>query len=319
MTLTPENLATLREQIDRRLVDVYPQGPRLLAEPIRYVLAGGGKRLRPILTLITAQALGATTGQALHAAVAVEILHNFTLVHDDVMDRDHTRHGQPTVHTRWDEGVAILTGDAMFINALGELYLTTGDVAAQSTAFIKGALAVCEGQALDKEYESRPDVSQEEYRHMIDLKTGHMVGLAAELGALVAESEPDHVERVRRFGRLLGRAFQIQDDLLEVFSDSRTMGKSLGSDLLSDKKTYLVVAGMEVARKQVLEALAQAKQDMTAGMETLRGILEQNDIRGGAEEEVKQTIGQALDELAPLGELRQPLVEFSDMVLNRQK
>ncbi len=319
MTLTPENLATLREQIDQRLVEVYPQGPRLLAEPIHYVLAGGGKRLRPILTLITAQAFGATTEQALHAAVAVEILHNFTLVHDDVMDRDSTRHGQPTVHARWDEGVAILTGDAMFINALGELYLTSGDVAAQSAAFIKGALAVCEGQALDKEYESWLDVSQEEYRHMIDLKTGYMVGLAAELGALVAESEPDYVERVRRFGRLLGRAFQIQDDLLEVFSDSRTMGKSLGSDLLSDKKTYLVVAGMEAAPKQVLEALSLAKQDLTAGMESLRSVLEQNGIQGDAEEEVKRTIGQALDELAPLGELRQPLVEFGDLVLNRRK
>ncbi|MEE9465757.1 MAG: polyprenyl synthetase family protein [Candidatus Neomarinimicrobiota bacterium] len=319
MTLTPEYLATLREQIDRRLVEVYPQGPRLLAEPIHYVLAGGGKRLRPILTLITAQALGATTEQVLHAAVAVEILHNFTLVHDDVMDRDNTRHGQPTVHSRWDEGVAILTGDAMFINALGELYLTSGDVAAQSTAFIQGALAVCEGQALDKEYESRPDVSQEEYRRMIDLKTGHMLGLAAELGALVAESKPDYVEGVRRYGRLLGRAFQIQDDLLEVFSDSRTMGKSLGSDLLSDKKTYLVVAGMEVASEQVLKAMTLAKQDLEAGMDALRTVLEQNGIRADAEEVVKQTIGQALDELAPLGELGQLLVEFSDLVLNRRK
>ena len=185
MTLSPEYLAALRERIDRRLLKVYPHGPRLLAEPINYVLKGSGKRLRPILTLITAEALGARDDTALHAAVAVEILHNFTLVHDDVMDQDHTRHGQPTVHTRWDEGVAILTGDAMFISALGELQRSSVAVEAMSRAFIKGALAVCEGQALDKEFESRLDVSLDEYREMIDLKTGYMLGLAAELGAII--------------------------------------------------------------------------------------------------------------------------------------
>ena len=318
MTISPEYLATLRERIDRRLVEVYPQGPRLLAEPINYVLKGSGKRLRPILTLITAKTLGARDDTALHAAVAVEILHNFTLVHDDVMDRDRTRHGQPTVHTRWDEGVAILTGDAMFINALGELQRSSVAVEAMSHAFIKGALAVCEGQALDKEFESRLDVSLEEYREMIDLKTGHMLGLAAELGALAAGSEPAQVEGVRRFGQLLGRAFQIQDDLLELFSDSGTMGKSLGSDLLTDKKTYLVVAALDIAREQVQGALELAKRDLEAGMEALRALLQENGIQAKAEAVVQNTIAKALDELNILGERKQSLVEFGQLVLNRK-
>ncbi len=318
MTISPEYLATLRTRIDRRLVEVYPHGPRLLAEPINYVLKGGGKRLRPILTLITAEALGAQDDTALHAAVAVEILHNFTLVHDDVMDRDRTRHGQPTVHTRWDEGVAILTGDAMFINALGELQRSSVAVEAMSHAFIKGALAVCEGQALDKEFESRLDVSLEEYRAMIDLKTGYMLGLAAELGALAAGCEPAQVESVRNFGRLLGRAFQIQDDLLELFSDAGTMGKSLGSDLLADKKTYLVVAALDIAREQVQGALDLAKRDLEAGMEALRALLQENGIQAKAEGVVKNTIAKALDELNILGERKQSLVEFSQLVLNRK-
>ena len=318
MTLSPEYLATLRERIDRRLVEVYPHGPRLLAEPIKYVLTGSGKRLRPILTLITAEVLGARDDTALHAAVAVEILHNFTLVHDDVMDRDRTRHGQPTVHTRWDEGVAILTGDAMFINALGELQRSSVAVETMSQAFIKGALAVCEGQALDKEFESRLDVSLEEYREMIDLKTGYMLGLAAELGALVARSEPAQVEGLRRFGQLLGRAFQIQDDLLELFSDSGTMGKSLGSDLLSDKKTYLVVAALDIVREEVQTALELAKRDLEAGMAALRALLQENGIQAKAERVVKSTIAKALDQLNILGERKQSLVEFSQLVLNRK-
>ncbi len=318
MTISPEYLAALRQRIDRRLVEVYPRGPRLLAEPINYVLKGSGKRLRPILTMITAQTLGAGDDSALHAAVAVEILHNFTLVHDDVMDRDRTRHGQPTVHTRWDEGVAILTGDAMFINALGELQRSSVAVEAMSHAFIKGALAVCEGQALDKEFESRLDVSLEEYGEMIDLKTGYMLGLAAELGALAAGSEPAHVEGVRRFGQLLGRAFQIQDDLLELFSDAGTMGKSLGSDLLADKKTYLVVAALDIAREQVQKALKLAKQDLTAGMAALRALLQENGIQAKAEEVVQNTIAKALDELNILGERKQSLVEFGQLVLNRK-
>lgn len=318
MTISPEYLSTLRKRIDRRLVEVYPHGPRLLAEPINYVLTGGGKRLRPILTMITAEALGTRDDRALHAAVAVEILHNFTLVHDDVMDQDRTRHGQPTVHTRWDEGVAILTGDAMFINALGELQRSSVAVAAMSQAFTKGALAVCEGQALDKEFESRSDVSLEEYRAMIDLKTGYMLGLAAELGALAAGSEPAQVDSVRRFGQLLGRAFQIQDDMLELFSDSGTMGKSLGSDLLSDKKTYLVVAALDVAREEVQGALELAKGDLEAGMDVLRDLLQQNGIQAQAEGVVKDTIAQALDELNILGERKQSLVAFSQLVLNRK-
>lgn len=319
MTLTPDFLTTLRGRIDQRMGTIYPQGPRLLAESIHYVLAGGGKRLRPILTLLAAQACGGEHEDALHAAVGVEALHNFTLVHDDVMDGDHTRHDQPTVHTRWDDGVAILTGDAIFVLALAEVRQSVVNVEALTAAFTKGALAVCEGQALDKEFEGRSRVSMEDYLGMIDLKTGYMLGLAAEMGALSVSAGEAQVNGVQRFGQLLGRAFQIQDDLLEIYSDTDTMGKSLGSDLLAEKKTYLMISALARAPEKVDRAIALAKSDLQAGLAALREVLRETEVKDEAEETVRRTMDQALDELAPLGEHAGPLQDFARLVLNREK
>ncbi|MCK4578763.1 MAG: polyprenyl synthetase family protein [Candidatus Marinimicrobia bacterium] len=309
----------LKAQVDERLAAIYPEGPHLLVEPIKHVLSNGGKRLRPILTMLSAEACGASPADALHAAAAVEVLHNFTLVHDDVMDRDNIRHGQPTVHTVWDEGVAILTGDAMFINALAELRLNPGDVEEMSSVFIRGALAVCEGQALDKEFETRNDVTRHEYLQMIDLKTGHLLGLAAELGAIVARAPAGVIACLRNFGQLLGRAFQIQDDLLEIFSDTATMGKSLGSDLVAQKKTYPVVAAAEKAQAEVKAALEEAGTDLDSGMQTLRRVLTESGVKAGAEEEIERTVGTALDELRLLGDKATSIKLFADLVLNRKK
>lgn len=319
MTLTPDFLTTLRGRIDQRMGAIYPQGPRLLAEPIHYVLAGGGKRLRPILTLLAAQACGGEHEDALHAAVGVEALHNFTLVHDDVMDGDHTRHDQPTVHTRWDDGVAILTGDAIFILALAEVRQSMVNVEALTAAFTRGALAVCEGQALDKEFEGRSRVSMDDYLRMIDLKTGYMLGLAAEMGALSVSAGEARVKGVQRFGQLLGRAFQIQDDLLEIYSDTDTMGKSLGSDLLAEKKTYLMISALARAPEKVDQAIALAKSDLQSGLAALREVLRETEVKHEAEETVRRTVDQALDELAPLGEHAGPLQDFARLVLNREK
>ena len=319
MTLTPAYLDTLRRQINDRLGKLYPQGPRLLAEPVHYALAGKGKRLRPILTLLANQACGGTGAEALHAAVAVEVLHNFTLVHDDIMDQDHTRHGQATVHARWDDGVGVLAGDAMFILALTELRHSSGNVEALTTAFADGALAVCEGQALDKEFEARPQVTLEEYLQMIDLKTGYMLGLAAELGAICASGGGELIAGVRRFGCLLGRAFQVQDDLLEIFSDAGTMGKSLGSDILAEKKTYLMIAALDRVPHRVRQAVETARTDLEAGLAAMRRILEAQGIRQQAEETIRRSIEEARAQLEPLGRNGQILEAFAEMILRRQK
>ena len=319
MTLTPGDLDTLRKRINDRLGEIYPEGPTMLAEPVHYALAGKGKRLRPILTLLTCRACGGRESDALHAAVAVEILHNFTLVHDDIMDQDHTRHGQETVHTRWDDSVGILTGDALFILALAELRLSPGNMEALTSAFAKGALAVCEGQALDKEFEARSRVTLDEYLQMIDLKTGYMLGLAAELGAACTSANQEQIEGVRRFGSLLGRAFQVQDDLLEIFSDTGTMGKSLGSDLLAEKKTYLMIAALDRAPDQVRQAVDTARGDLESGLAALRKVLLTTGVKEEAEATVNNTIDQALAELLPLGGNADPLREFAHLVLNRKK
>lgn len=313
------HLDGLRKQIDARLAKVYSGGPPLLGEPVRYALAGQGKRLRPILTLLSCQACGGKESDALHAAVAVEILHNFTLVHDDIMDGDNTRHGQATVHVRWDGDIGILAGDALFILALAELRLSPGNIEALSSAFVQGALAVCEGQALDKEYESRAEVTLDDYLQMIDLKTANMLGLAAEMGAICATSELHQITSLRQFGRLLGRAFQVQDDLLEVFSDTFIMGKSLGSDLLAEKKTYLMIAALERSPAKVREALEMAREDLETGRAALREVLIETGVKGEAEIMIRRTVDEALAGLDPLGKRADVLREFAQVVLNRSK
>ena len=282
------------------------------------MLLGGRERLRPILTLLSARACGGKEEDALPPAAAVEILHNFTLVHDDIMDRDDTRHGQPALHVKWDQSVAILAGDAMFALALAELHRSPRNLEALYTAFQQGVLAVCEGQALDKEFESRTEVTLDEYLHMVDLKTGYLLGLAAELGAIIASASQDQVTGVRRYGRLLGRAFQVQDDLLEIFSDAGTMGKSLGSDILAEKKTYLLILAQARAPDQVRQAVAVIGSDLEGGLAAVREVIIAQGLREEAEDTVHRTIQQALEELGPLGEDDQLLLEFARLILERK-
>ncbi len=314
-----DQIAQLRQLVEERLAQVYPQGPDLLVQPVGYVLAGGGKRLRPTLSLLAAQACGGPVELALPGAVAVEILHNFTLVHDDVMDQDHTRHGQPTVHKKWAEGVAILAGDALFILALQELQRSGQNRAKMTTLFLAGALAVCEGQALDIEYETRADVTVEQYLRMIDLKTGNLLGLAAQLGALAVGATDAAADDLRDYGQLLGRAFQIQDDMLELYSDAETMGKSLGSDVLSEKKTYLLIRGLELAPDEIRKGLNQARQDWQGGLVLLRHVLDTTGIKAEAKELIEANITSALEKLTHLASAAQPLRDFATLVMNRKQ
>jgi geranylgeranyl diphosphate synthase type II len=319
MTFEPALLDHLRDQINTRLSRVYANGPPLLEAPIRYALAGKGKRLRPILTMLTCQACGGERDHALHAAVAVELLHNFTLVHDDIMDHDQTRHGQTTVHEKWDEGVGILSGDALFVIALKELRCSETGIEDLTTAFLEGALAVCEGQALDKEFESRDGVSMDEYMTMVDLKTGYMLGLSSELGAICASADASQLAAVREFGCLLGRAFQIQDDMLEIYSDARTMGKSLGSDILAEKKTYLLISALEKIPEKVTSVMELTQNDLQAGMNAMQLLLEEEGIRNQAEAAIRANVAAAKERLSPLSTGAKMLEDFAELVLQRSK
>ena len=306
-----------RSEINNGLADIYPRGPISLTRPVAYVLNGGGKRLRPLLTIFSAEACGGTKDGVFSAALAVEVLHNFTLVHDDIMDQDSIRHGQETVHNKWDDGVAILTGDAMLSLALRFLNETPVESHLQMKIFIDGLLAVCEGQALDKEFENQSSVSLDDYIKMIDLKTGHLIGLAAELGAVSTGMDSEICEKVRDYGRLIGRAFQIQDDYLEIFSNSFNMGKSLESDIVLGKKTFLMIQALEKDTDIINSALELARNNFEKGIGNIRLYLENEGIKKRAQEEINNILKLADNKLNDLPIDKEKLLYFSKIIKKR--
>ena len=221
--------------------------PNNLYEPICYILKLGGKRLRPILTLMTAEVFGGNSQNAMDAALSIEVFHNFSLVHDDIMDDAPLRRGEQTVHEKWNINTGILSGDAMLILAyqLFENYeaKTFQDLA---KLFSKTALEVCEGQQYDIDFETRNDVTIPEYLKMIEYKTAVLVGAAMKMGAIVANASAEDQNTIYDFGRYLGIAFQLQDDYLDAFGDPETFGKQVGGDILENKKTYLVLKTLEL-------------------------------------------------------------------------
>ncbi len=219
---------------------VFADEPAYLSEPMRYALNAEGKMLRPALCLAATEAVGGDWQEAVVVAAALEIFHTFSLVHDDIMDGDELRRGIPTLHKAFDHNRALLSGDTLLIYVY-QLLADLGDEKFPQIfrAFNDGAMDVCKGQGWDMQFEQKVDVEPSEYEMMIDLKTGALIKLACKLGGIVGEGEEAAINALSRFGLLLGRAFQMQDDLLEVTSSAETMGKSLGSDVLNEKKTWI--------------------------------------------------------------------------------
>ena len=235
--------------VERGLADLdLPAEPASLYDPVRYALASGGKRVRPVTLLLAAEAFGGAAARvrALPAALAVETFHNFTLVHDDIMDRAATRRGRPTVHAAFGEAEAILAGDLMHGLSARLVHETQTDRGSEARAlFDRMVVRLCEGQALDLAFETRADVSVDDYLAMIDGKTGALLEVALELGALVGGAEPDACAAMRRAGHALGRAFQIQDDLLDLTADAPGWGKTIAGDLVAGKRTFLLLHALE--------------------------------------------------------------------------
>lgn len=224
----------------------FPAEPANLFDPLRYFLALGGKRMRPLLTVIAAQLSGSSKDEALPAALAVEFFHNFSLIHDDIMDKAPLRRGKETVHCKWDENIAILSGDVLFNEAFVLFCRYKDDRLPQLLeVFTRTANEVCRGQQLDMDFESTAHVSKEEYVEMIRLKTSVLVGAALEMGAIVGRANPEDRFALYNFGVELGIAFQIQDDLLDLYGNPDTFGKQIGGDILSNKKTFLLLSGLE--------------------------------------------------------------------------
>jgi len=220
--------------------------PKNLYDPIDYILSLGGKRLRPVLTLMTADIFNSDYKEALNAALSIEVFHNFSLVHDDIMDDAPLRRGKQTVHEKWDINTGILSGDAMLIMAY-QLFENYDAKTFQALAklFSKTALEVCEGQQYDVDFEIRNDVTIDEYLIMIEYKTAVLVGAAMKMGAIVANASKENQNNIYEFGRYLGIAFQLQDDYLDAFGDPKTFGKQVGGDIIENKKTYLYLKALE--------------------------------------------------------------------------
>ncbi len=230
--------------------------PKNLYEPIHYILGLGGKRMRPVLTLMSAEVFDADYKKALPAALAVEVFHNFSLIHDDIMDDAPLRRGNVTVHEKWDINTGILSGDAMLI--LAYQYFEKYDPAIfreLAKLFSKTALEVCEGQQWDVDFETRTDVSIPEYLKMIQYKTAVLVAAAMKMGAIIAETSEENANLIYDFGLNLGLAFQLQDDYLDAFGNPETFGKQVGGDIIENKKTYLYLKALEFANNDQAEKL----------------------------------------------------------------
>jgi len=321
-----QNLDRLRSEIDSYLLEAssapYPEN---LYQPMKYFLELSGKRLRPLLTLISCQAVSGEYSKALPAAIAIELLHNFTLVHDDIMDQDRMRRGKPTVHTKWSESVAILTGDGLIGLAYRTLLNTPHDSLPQVLKiFTEGVIKVCEGQAIDKDFEDRGFVSMQEYFEMIEKKTGELIAVSTEIGGIIGIGESDKSKALRKFGEYIGRAFQIQDDIFDIISSESVLGKDLGSDLAQGKKTYAIIRIQEYTPPEKWEYVKNILKSRSVNSETLnniKNIMSEYGILQEAKEQIKSDIETAKKYLLEIddGKWAKDLLDFSTLILNRKK
>lgn len=230
--------------------------PSNLYEPILYMLNLGGKRVRPILVLLSTEIFGTSYKKALDAALAIEMFHNFSLIHDDIMDDAPVRRGKTSVYKKWDLNTAILSGDAMLIIAYKLLENYEGAIfKALANLFTETAIKVCEGQQYDIDFENRDKVSVEEYLQMIEFKTAVLLGAALKMGAIVAKASEDNTKKIYEFGKLLGIAFQLQDDYLDIFGDPEAFGKQIAGDIIENKKTFLFLKALEQSSEKEAKQL----------------------------------------------------------------
>ena len=279
--------------------------PYGLYEPIEYTLMAGGKRVRPQLAMIASQLFGGKDEDVLPAALALEIFHNFTLLHDDVMDHAEVRRGRPTVHVKWNENTAILSGDQMLIEAYKMLsQVPTDKLPKVLDLFNKMATEICEGQQYDVDFESQEHVAIDSYLLMIRLKTSVLLATALQMGAYIAGADEQAQDALYQFGIHIGLAFQIQDDILDVWGDPATFGKAIGGDIACNKKTYVTLTALQLADENSGRALrnwlSQTLQENTEKIAAVTAIYNRLGVRAECEERVVELTQQALAFLSTL-------------------
>lgn len=295
------NISELQVIVEEAIKQLrYPSKPDKLYAPISYIMSLGGKRIRPVLVLMAAELFEEDLKEPLHAAMAIETFHNFTLIHDDIMDNAPLRRGKITVHEKWGVNNAILSGDVMMVEANKQL--SNLDISVLKRAlftFNSTAQGVCQGQQLDMEFEDRDDVTLEEYIEMIRLKTAVLIGGALKLGAEVANASVEDAENLYSFGENLGIAFQLQDDILDVYASPEKFGKQIGGDIISNKKTWLMLQAIQEAESEEILTMLQVSDGDEAllKVKTVTEIYNKYKIKELAETQVKIYIDKAMQAL----------------------
>lgn len=301
----------------------FPEGPASLYDPCRYLFGLGGKRIRPVLCLMANELLGEISEDAWHGAMAVELFHNYTLIHDDIMDKAPLRRGQPTLHHKYGMTAGILCGDVMSIYAYDELAKIQNHLQPAFQLFNRTAIEVCEGQQLDMDFESRSDVSIDEYIHMISLKTSVLLACSLKMGAIVGGALGDNANKLYAFGKNMGIAFQLQDDYLDAYGDTGKLGKQNGGDIKANKKTYLLLNALELAdgnqKKDIRELLTHSDDNKVADMLALY-------TKTGADAHCRDAVADysrrafdCLEDVAIPSRRKQPLLELAEYLLMREK
>jgi geranylgeranyl diphosphate synthase type II len=317
-----------QEIIEKHLREIkLPGEPALLYDPIRYVIGSEGKRIRPSMTLLACNLFTDSIEDSINPALAIELFHNFTLLHDDIMDNSDLRRGQLTVHKKWNNNVAILSGDAMLIKAYEYLSKCPKPVLSDVlVVFNKTSLEVCEGQQFDMDFESRMEVSIDDYLKMIELKTSVLIAASLKIGAICGQAGERDSNLLYEFGRNLGIAFQLQDDLLDVFANPGVFGKSMGGDIVANKKTYLLINALTYAKGEVLKELTdwlrRDEFDRDKKVKAITEIYNNLNIRKLTESRIKQLFSEALlslDKVSVRKERKRVLEEFASQLLIREK
>lgn len=321
-----EKILELREEFEKALQEFQlPKEPTKLYGPVGYTINNGGKRMRPVLVLLGCKLFSEDISDAIHPALGIELFHNFTLIHDDIMDEAPVRRGQPSVYEKWGRNVAILSGDGIFIKAYQEILQTNQKVLLPILElFNETALEICEGQQLDMDFETRNDVSIEEYLHMIKLKTAVLLAASLKIGALTGGASANQAQALYDFGLNCGIAFQLQDDILDVFGESEKVGKQKGGDILADKKTFLLLKAQELASGQAEEELNRWLDSGTSNTEKVSGVTavyDQLSVRQLAEEKMWGYFNNgiaALQKIEANEEWKSVLLDFSRSLMHRE-
>ncbi len=318
----------LSERVNKIIQELdIPEAPAELYEPIRYILNLGGKRIRPVLTLMTANLFKDNIEDALAPAISIELFHNFTLIHDDIMDQASLRRNHSTVHTRWNVNIGILSGDALSIYAYRYLLKAPRDrLYRLLEIFNDTALKVCEGQQLDMNYENIPEITVDDYLTMIELKTAILLAGAMKIGGIISGASEKQINHLYESGKYLGLAFQIQDDFLDSYGDTETFGKTIGGDILSNKKTFLLVYTLghlpEGRKKEMMKILDAPITNNREYISTIKSFYDSVNIQKITKNMIADYFRKGMDELAKTKvstERRKGLEELITSLISRTK